>query len=112
MTITLNSPLPSLSDDVTTIAPVDPDQVIEVNANSVNGNVFNITGSGVWLEGMRLFGSGDDFTNIWIHGSAQGVVIANNVIGDDDPAAGGCGQSAESHSGIFISASGSTPSGA
>lgn len=112
MTITLTSPLPTLTDDDTTIAPLDPDQVIEVDANNANGNVFEITGSDIRIEGMRLYGSGNGWANIYIHGAAQGIAIANNFIGDDQPGPGGCGQSPNSYSGIFISSTGSTPSGA
>lgn len=112
MTITLSSPLPELGDEATTIAPLDADQVVEIDANNVGGNIFDITASDVRIEGLRLYGSGDGWANIWIHASAQGVVIANNLIGDDGPAAGGCGQSPVSHSGIYISSTGSTPSGA
>lgn len=112
MTIVLSNSLPELTDDGTTIAPLNPDRVIEVDANGVSGNVFGITGSDIFIEGLRLYGSGDGWANIWIHGSAQGITIANNVIGDDGAAVGGCGQSPDSHSGIYISSSGTTPSGA
>ncbi|MFW6063862.1 MAG: right-handed parallel beta-helix repeat-containing protein [Chloroflexota bacterium] len=112
MHIDLSSPLPALSDDDTSIYPLDDEQIIEIDANSVSGNVFEITGSDIWLNNLRLYGSGEGWANIWIHLGAQGVRISNNLIGDDDPAAGGCGQSSDSHSGIFISSSGSTPSGA
>ena len=112
MTITLSSLLPELTNDGTTIAPLNSDRVVEIDANGVGGNVFNVTGSNIYIEGLRLYGSGNGWANIYIHGTAQGITIANNVIGDDGSAAGGCGQSPESHSGIFISSSGTTPSGA
>ncbi len=112
MTITLGSPLPTLSDDNTTISPLVPDRVVEIDGNGVGGNVFAITGSGVFIEGLSLYGSGAGFANIWIRGSAQGVTIANNIIGDDADTVVECGQSPDSHSGIYISSEGSTPAGA
>ena len=112
MTIVLGSPLPTLTDDDTTIGPLETDQVIQVDANGVNGNVFEITGDDATLAYLRIYGAGAGWANVWIHGSAQGATISNNVIGDDTAAPGGCGDSEASHSGIFISSSGSTPSGA
>ena len=112
MTITLNSALPALSDDDTTITPLDPDRMVQIDGNGISGNVLEITGSGIFIEGLSLYGSGAGWANVWIHGSAQGVTIANNVIGDDPSTVAECGQSPDSHSGIFISSSGSTPSGA
>lgn len=63
MTITLSSLLPELTDDGTTIAPLNPDRVVEIDANGVGGNVFNITGSNIYIEGLRLYGSGDSGPN-------------------------------------------------
>lgn len=82
--------------------------MIEIDANGVNGNVFEITGSDITLQRLRMYGSGNGWANVYIHGSAQGIKIINNVIGDDDPAQGGCGQSPDSHSGIYIASTGST----
>ena len=105
--IALGSRLPALSDDSTTIAPLDSGQVIEIDANGINGNVFEITADDIRLSHLRIYGSGSGWANIWIHGSAQAVAIANNVIGDNSPAPGGCGNSDKSHTGIYVSLSGS-----
>lgn len=112
VTIGLASPLPALTDDETTLGPLDPDQVVEVDANEVSGNVLEITGDDIVIANVRVYGSGTGWANIWVHGAAQGVTIRDNVIGDDEAAPGGCGQSGESHSGVFVSSSGTTPSGA
>ncbi|TMC58626.1 MAG: hypothetical protein E6J26_04900 [Chloroflexi bacterium] len=84
-TITLGSPLPDLSDNGTVIRTAfGYGSNVQINANHVAGNAFKITGDDVTLDGLRMYGAGTGFSNVWITGSAKRIVIANNYIGDDD----------------------------
>jgi hypothetical protein len=105
-----------LSADNTTISG-QIDQRVKINGAGVTpglgipGNVFRITGSGVKLIRLAIYGAPADWSNIWITGSAQGVTIATNVIGDDDSSPGGCGQSPASYGGIYINSTGAVGAG-
>jgi hypothetical protein len=77
-------------------------QIVKINGNSAN-NVFEITGSGIALRNLRIYGSGDGWSNVWINNPASEVILDQNVIGDDDPVDDGCGLSPGSYSGVFIS---------
>jgi parallel beta-helix repeat protein len=101
MTITLGSAL-ALTANGTTIQATGG-QVVNINANNA-GNAFQISGSDTVLDGLRIYGSSAGNANVWITGSAQRVQIANNIIGDNDPGfLGLCGNSLNSHTGIYIS---------
>lgn len=78
-------------------------QVVKINGNSVVANVFLITGSNITLSNLRIYGSGDGWSNVWIDNPASQVTLNQNVIGDDDPVDDGCGLSPGSYSGVFIS---------
>lgn len=111
LTINLASTLQLTADNTTIVA--NPGQTVQINgagitisASSPYGNVFRITGSGVKLQGLRVYGSITNWSNIWITGTAQGVSIARNLIGDDTGASGGCGQSPNSYGGVFINSTG------
>lgn len=106
-TITLSSTL-NLTATGTTIYAA-PNQQVKINANGL-GQVFYITGSDITLDGLRMYGSGSGLTNIWIANPAQRVRITRSVIGDDDAAFGGCGNSPNSYSGIYIT-SAANPTG-
>jgi hypothetical protein len=109
-TITLTSALPVLSADGTMISAA-PGQVVKINANNGSYNVFKITGNDVQIDGVRVYGSGTDFSNIWITGSAVRVRISNNTIGIDDIGTGTYGLSPNSYGGIFIDSTGGTLGG-
>ncbi|MCA9999808.1 MAG: hypothetical protein KDE56_28795 [Anaerolineales bacterium] len=101
--ITLSAPLPPLSANNLTVQ-AQPGQEVHINANGLGGNVLYITGSNVVVDGLRLYGAGAGFSNVWVGGAATNVVIANNVIGDDDAPAGNCGLSELSYGGIYVDA--------
>lgn len=107
-TITLGSVLPVLTDNGTYVHAL-PGQVVEVNANDIAGNVFKITGDDEWLDGLRMFGAGTDYSNVWITGTARRARIADNLIGDNDGNSP-CGDP-HAYGGIFINAAGSLPPG-
>jgi len=99
-TITLGSTLMLTVTGTTILAT--PGQVVEINANNT-GQAFHISASDNTLQGLRLYGSSLGTAIVWISGSAQRVRLANNVIGDDDLGfLGACGNSPNSHSGIYI----------
>lgn len=101
--ITLSAPLPPLSANNLTVR-AQPGQEVHINANGLKGNVLYIVGSNVVVDGLRLYGAGSGFSNVWVGGAATNVVIANNVIGDDDAPAGNCGLSDFSYGGIYVNA--------
>lgn len=105
-TIVLTGSLPALTGTGTSIIAFPLTQTVKINGNSAVQNIFRISGSYVTVKGLRLYGSGSPWSNIWITGSARGIEIANNVIGDDDPSPGGCGNSSQSYSGIYIDSTG------
>ena len=82
-------------------------QTVTINASNLAGaNVFRIRANDITLDRLRVFGAGTGNANIWISDSAQRIKIANSVIGDDAYGfLGACGNSPNSHSGIFISSS-------
>jgi hypothetical protein len=99
-TITLSSTLALTATGTTILAT--PGQVVEINANNT-GQVFYIAASDTTLDGLRVYGSAIGTTNVWIDGNTQRVRIANMIIGDDDFGfVGACGNSPDSHSGIYI----------
>ena len=104
-TINLGSALPVLSETGLTIDGVG--HTIRINAGSGNFNVFQINGEAITLKNLRIYGSGAGWSNIWLQDNAVEVEIANNIIGDDNPGAGGCGSSNSSYGGIYV-ASGNT----
>ena len=99
--ITLARPLPALTEDET-IVRARSDQEVHVNGNNMTQSVFYISGANVTLEGLRIYGAGEGFSNVRVSGSAHQVRIANNVIGDGDAPSGNCGQSKASYSGIYV----------
>jgi hypothetical protein len=114
-TITLSSNLPTVSaTNVSILGQTTPGdwRVIKINraapSDCASGGcqVFVITGTGVKLSHLRVYGSGPGSANIWVAGSAQIIDITQNVIGDDDAAPGGCGQSPYSYDGIYVDSSG------
>lgn len=106
-TITLGSALPVLA-DASTVISTTGSQRIKINANNGNYNVFEITGNDVQLNGLRVYGSGTDWSNIWVTGSAVRVILANDTVGIDDAYTGAYGQSPHSYGGIYINSNGGT----
>jgi hypothetical protein len=101
MTITLGSTL-QITAPFTTIT-ADPGQVVEIN-NPLPANAFFINAADTTLDGLRIYGSGPGTAIVWVASPAQRVTISDNVIGDDDLGfLGTCGNSPNSHSGLFIS---------
>jgi len=103
--ITLSHPLPTLSEDHTTLKGL-PGQEIHINGNGTAGSVLRITGAHMEIEGLRIYGSGIGYPNLTISEAAYDVLVANNVIGDDDAPSGNCGSSEFSYGGIYIDATG------
>lgn len=108
MDILLNSTLPGLSEDGLTIE-AEAGHTIRINGQGSVNNVFRVSGSHVTISNVVIYGSGPFYSDIWINNADEGVVIANNLLGDDDPAPGGCGQSDSAYGGIYISSSTSAP---
>jgi parallel beta-helix repeat protein len=110
-TITLGTNLPNLTENQTTIS-ASPSQPVWIDGDGVVQNIFRVTGLTVTLDGLRLYGAGTDYSNIWVTGSARNVTISDNVIGDDAPGfLGSCGDSPDSYGGIYIDSSASAGSG-
>ncbi|MEM7113865.1 MAG: right-handed parallel beta-helix repeat-containing protein [Chloroflexota bacterium] len=101
--IQLQSPLPTISAN-NLMLQTQLGQEVNINGNNLPSNVLRITGSNTVIDGLRLYGSGAGFSNLWIGGAATNVIIANNIIGDDDAPSGDCGLSDQSYGGIFIDA--------
>ena len=101
MDIALLAKLPILTEEGLTIE-ADAGQIVRIDGQSSVNNIFQIQGSYVTISNMVVYGSGPSFSNIWVDDAAEGVVIANNLIGDDDPAAGGCGQNDAAYGGIYV----------
>ena len=108
MDINLTGSLPALSEEGLSIVAASG-QKVRINGQSLVNNVFRITGSYVTISNVVVYGSGSLFSNIWVDNAARGVIIANNLIGDNDPAPGGCGQSDNSYGGIYVSSSSPAP---
>jgi hypothetical protein len=106
--ITLERPLPVLSENGTTIH-ARPEQEVHVNGNNIAQSVFYINGAQITLSGLRIYGAGAGYSNLTINGAAYDVTIANNVIGDGDAPSGNCGQSDQSYGGIYINSTESIP---
>ena len=100
--INLTGSLPTLVETDLTIDGAG--HIVQVNGDGILGNVFQINGQGIALKNLRIYGAGNTWSNIWIQDDALDIEIANNLIGDDDPAPGGCGDSEDSFGGIFVSA--------
>jgi parallel beta-helix repeat protein len=107
-TILLNGPL-SITADGLYIVGRAPDggapRRIEIDAGA-HGQAFIIQGSGGILADLRIYGASAGASNIWITGTAYGVAIAHNVIGDSDPADGCQTGSVVAYGGIYINATG------
>ncbi len=99
--IRLNQPLPTLSADNTTLN-AQSGQEVHIHGNNHGGSALRITGSNVHVQGLRIYGAGTGYPNLVISGPARQVVIANNVIGDDDAPFGNCGSSNQAYSGIYV----------
>ena len=99
--IRLSQPLPTLSEDKTTLK-AGPAQEVHIDGGGTAGSVLRITGAFVEIEGLRIYGAGAGYPNIVISDAAHHVAIARNVIGDDDAPFGNCGSSSLSYSGIYV----------
>lgn len=99
-TINLGSLLPILSETGLTIDGVG--HTVRINGGGNNINVFQINGEAITLKNLRIYGSGAGWSNIWLQTNAVEVEIANNIIGDDNPGTGGCGNSNLSYGGIYV----------
>lgn len=109
-TVVLGGSLPVLAGEGTVIR-ADPGQTVAVDAAGLDGSVFQITGPGIEIEGLRVFGAGAGWSNIGVSGSAHSVVLGRNVIGAREPDPSVCGESPESFAGIFVNAQGAIPGG-
>ena len=99
-TINLGSALPVLSETGLTIDGAG--HTIRINGGGNSLNIFRISGEAITLKNLRLYGSSAGYANIWLDIGAVEVEIANNIIGDDNVGAGGCGNSNASYGGIYV----------
>lgn len=102
--IRLVQPLPPLTADNTSIIALKG-QEVHIDGHGVGGSVLRITGPRATVEGLRIYGAGTGYPNVVISEGAYHVVIANNVIGDDDAPYGNCGSSDQAYSGIYVEGS-------
>jgi hypothetical protein len=109
--IRLSHPLPALTEDNTVIKAI-PGQEVHVDGNRTAASVFRITGAHVEVQGLRIYGAGAGYPNLTISENAYDVVIAHNVIGDDDAPNGNCGSSDLAYGGIYVDAVGEFDDGA
>ena len=103
MSITLGAPLPVITEIGLTIAATPPE--VKVIGSGITGAVFRINGTDITLQGLSIFGAGAGYSNIWVMSGAREVIIAENLIGDDQSGDGGCGQSDQTDAGIYLDAS-------
>ncbi len=103
--IKVNSPLPQISESGTTIYAL-PEQEVHIDGSNTGESVLRITADSTEINGLRIYGAGTDMPNIMVTGIAQNVVIAHNIIGDDDGPAGNCESSDFSYGGIYINSNG------
>lgn len=101
MDINLSATLPTLSEPGLFIEAATG-QTVRINGQGSVANIFQITGSYIAISNVVMYGSGSGWSNIWVTGAAEYVVIAHNLIGDDDPDDGGCGQSDASFGGVYV----------
>ncbi|MCP4360598.1 MAG: hypothetical protein GY796_21530 [Chloroflexi bacterium] len=99
--IVLTRPLPTITQAGLSII-ARPGQEVRVNGNNLATPVFHITAANVKVEGLRIYGAGVGYANVLINGPAHEVIIARNVIGDDDAPENNCGQSEQSATGIYV----------
>lgn len=99
--INLSRPLPTLTQKgLAIVAP--PGQEIRINGNNLMAPVFHIAGADIRLEGLRIYGAGAGSQTILINGPARQVVIARNIIGDDDGPQGMCDNNNQAVAGIYL----------
>lgn len=108
--IHLSRPLPTLTEDDTAIT-ARPEQEVHINGNGTAGSALRVTGAHIRIEGLRLYGAGTGYPNVAISDNAYDIIIAGNVIGDDDEPNGNCGRSEGAYGGIYIDATGEFESG-
>lgn len=101
MVIDLERPLPTLTQDGLKIV-VPKGQEVRVNGNGWAAPVFHIAAKQVHLEGLRIYGAGAGHPHILLNGPAQDVMIARNLIGDDDAPAGNCDPGTLANAGIYV----------
>jgi len=109
--VRLSQPLPALTEENTVIKAM-PGQEVHVDGNRTAASVFRITGAHVEVQGLRIYGAGAGYPNLAISENAYDVVIAHNVIGDDDAPNGNCGSSDFAYGGIYVDAVGKFDDGA
>ena len=103
--IHVSRPLPTLTED-NTVIKAQPEQEVHVNGNGTAGSVLRVTGAHIQIEGLRIYAAGSGYPNIAVSDNAHDIVIAGNVIGDDDEPNGNCGSSEGAYGGIYIDATG------
>lgn len=99
--INLTRPLPPITREGTHII-AQAGQEVRINGNNQLAPVLHITAPHVHIEGLRLFGAGPGYPNLLVNGQAHHVVIARNLIGDDDAPEGNCGQNSQAAAGIAV----------
>ncbi|HEY3418399.1 MAG TPA: hypothetical protein VGM23_16105, partial [Armatimonadota bacterium] len=85
MQIDLTSSLPQLAPTTNQLLINGQGHVIKINGQNTVANIFKINGNNVGILGLRVYGSGTLYSNIWISGTSKNAILANNVIGDSDP---------------------------
>jgi len=110
-TILLNSPLTINAPGLYIMGiSIDPDtpRIIRIDAGGY-AQAFIINTIDVHLSDLRVYGAANGASNIWITGSAYGITLSYNVIGDSDPADGCQTGSPLAYGGIYVSATGASP---
>ncbi len=108
--ITLSSPLPTLTADHT-VVEATRGQEVHLNGNGTAGSVLRITGAYTTIKGLRVYGAGSGYPNVAVSENAHHVIVAENVIGDDDAPFNNCGSSDGSYGGVYIDAAGNLEDG-
>lgn len=110
-TITLNSPLTIVATSLY-IWGAGPDGIaprtIRIDAGG-HAQAFIINTIDVHLSELRIYGAANGASNIWIMGSAYGITLSYNVIGDSDPADGCQTGSPLAYGGVYVNATGASP---
>lgn len=99
--INLERPLPTLTQNGIAII-ASPGQEVRINGNNLMAPVLHIAAADIRLEGLRIYGAGPGSQTILVNGPAQRVVIARNIIGDDDGPDGMCDMNNQAVAGIYV----------
>ncbi len=98
ISIDIGMPLPALVDAGTVIS--GGEHTVKINGNNSASSILVIDGADIRVQRLHLFGA--TAATISVGGGSSNVLIDSNVIGDDDAAEGGCGQSPLAMVGVLV----------